>query len=64
MRKPDERIFNFLIQDNLIKAEETVFIDDYDINISAANSVGLRGLWLKPGQDLFDIFTQDGYLID
>lgn len=64
MRKPDAKIFDYVITDNQIKAEETVFIDDYDLNISAANRVGLNGLLLKPGQDLCALFTNDGRLIN
>ena len=62
MRKPDSKIFDFVIMDNLIKAEETIFIDDYDLNISAADRVGLNGLLLKPKQDLCLLFTNDGRL--
>jgi putative hydrolase of the HAD superfamily len=62
MRKPDIKIFDFVLSDTQIVAEETVFIDDYDLNISAANSVGLQGRWLKPNQDLCDLFTNTGHL--
>ncbi len=62
MRKPDVSIFNSVVYDNQINPEETVFIDDYDLNVSAAKTVGLKALWLESGQDMCDLFTQDGRL--
>lgn len=62
MRKPETTIFNFVVQDKQIRPEDTVFIDDYDLNISAANAIGLKGLLLKPGQDLIDLFSEQGQL--
>ncbi len=58
MRKPDEKIFEFVTEDCLIKPEETAFIDDYDLNINAANAFGINGLFLKPGQDVSDLFSE------
>lgn len=62
MRKPDPKIFHYVLFENQIKAKETVFIDDYDLNIKASNTLGLQGLWLKPKQDLLDLFTTTGQL--
>lgn len=62
MRKPDANIFHLVIQDNLLNPQETVFIDDYDLNIAAADATGLKGLLLKPGQDLIDLFSEEGHL--
>lgn len=62
MRKPDPKIFKYVIRENHIQAHKTIFIDDYDVNVSAANSLGLQGLLLKHGQDVSDLFTTDGRL--
>ena len=62
MRKPDAEIFEYVLFDNQIMAEETVFIDDYDLNISAANSVGLNSILLEPKQEICDLFTSEGHL--
>lgn len=62
LRKPDHKIFNYVLHDNQIQAEETVFIDDYEVNISAAKKLGLNGLLLEPGLDVRDLFTSNGYL--
>lgn len=62
LRKPDAKIFNFVLQDNQLKAEETAFIDDFDVNIAAAKQCGLQSILLKPKQSILDLFTSDGIL--
>lgn len=62
LRKPDAKIFDFVLHDSQLKAEETVFIDDYDLNIAAAKQYGLHSLLLKPGQTILDLFSRDGVL--
>lgn len=62
MRKPDAKIFDYVIQDSQIKAEETIFIDDYDLNISAANRAGLNSILLESKQEICDLFTFEGHL--
>ncbi len=56
MVKPDIRIFEQILQENNLKAEETVFIDDLDANVYAAVKTGIRGLILNSGKDLKDLF--------
>ncbi len=63
MRKPDHKIFYYALSESHIKPEETVFIDDYDLNIIAANKCGLKGIHLKPNQNISDLFDQNGFLI-
>ena len=48
-RKPDPTSFQFILDKEGLKAEETLFIDDNEPNIIAAASVGLQVLYLKPG---------------
>ena len=43
MVKPDAEIFNFLLNKYSLKAEECLFIDDNDKNISGARAVGIGG---------------------
>lgn len=62
MRKPDAEIFDYVIQDSQIKAEETIFIDDYDLNISAANRARLNSILLESKQEICDLFTFEGHL--
>lgn len=48
-RKPDPTSFQFILDKEGIKAEDTLFIDDNEPNIIAAASVGLQVLHLKEG---------------
>ena len=40
--KPDKRIFLYALKQSQSKAEETLFIDDSEININAASELGLE----------------------
>ena len=52
MRKPEDRFFNLILNENGLNASETLFIDDTSINTDAAEKLGIRGLYLKPGEDI------------
>jgi putative hydrolase of the HAD superfamily len=45
MRKPDENIFRYAIENSNLKPEETLFIDDLKVNIESAKKTGLKTLW-------------------
>lgn len=47
-RKPWPEIYQQIIDENQLKAEETLFIDDNVDNVQAANQVGLQGLHVVP----------------
>lgn len=47
MRKPDKAIYQFVLDQNGLVAGETLFIDDTQDNVLAAESVGIKGLYLK-----------------
>jgi len=42
MRKPTEEIFEFVLKDNLLVAEECLFIDDTEENTITANRLGMH----------------------
>ncbi|MCF6336068.1 MAG: HAD family phosphatase [Spirochaetales bacterium] len=44
LNKPDIRIYETLLSNYDLKAEETVFIDDMEENIEAAEKLGIRGI--------------------
>ena len=48
LRKPNQDIFEFVLQDENLKAEETLFIDDTFINIETAQRLGFKTHLLKP----------------
>jgi len=50
LRKPDEEIYSFVLEDAGIKAGETLFIDDLAINIEGAKSVGIKTHHLLPNE--------------
>ena len=52
MRKPEDRFFNLILNENGLNAGETLFIDDTSINTDAAEKLGIRGVYLKPGEDI------------
>lgn len=62
MRKPEERYFNRILEENKLAKSETVFIDDTVNNTSASESYGIKGILLSPPMTLADIFTPEGYL--
>lgn len=41
--KPDKRIYEILLQKYLLKAEESLFIDDIEINVKTAEGLGMKG---------------------
>ncbi len=49
MRKPEPGIFIKVLKDNNLIPSETLFIDDMKENIAAAESVGMKGLYILPG---------------
>ena len=56
IRKPDPRIFKFVLSDRKLLPAETLFIDDMLPNVEAAISVGITGYHLKKGEDFVDLF--------
>ncbi|MFY0594268.1 HAD family hydrolase [Roseivirga sp.] len=56
MRKPNQDIFKFVMEDANISAEETLFIDDSMQHIETAKSCGLQTHHLKDGESIIDLF--------
>ncbi len=55
LRKPDASIFEFVLSDAGIAANETLFIDDLLKNIEAAAAVGIKTHHLKAGERVEDL---------
>ncbi|WP_299549810.1 HAD family phosphatase [Seonamhaeicola sp.] len=49
LRKPGNEAFCFLLRENNLKANETLFIDDSIDNIRSAEAVGIKGSLFKGG---------------
>lgn len=56
MLKPDPEIFEAVLNETGIKAEETLFIDDAEPNIETALSLGFRTYLAAPKEDFRRIF--------
>ena len=54
MRKPDAEIYEFVLSENGLIAEETIFIDDSILNIQGAEKVGITGKYLPAGAEIVD----------
>lgn len=52
MRKPDVEIFEHVLNENSLQAEETLFIDDSIQHIRGAEKCGLKTLFLEKGKSL------------
>jgi len=62
LRKPDLEIYDFVLQQDQLTAQETLFIDDTILNTAAASSMGIHTWHLEPGKEditqLFEIKKQ------
>ncbi|WP_320051816.1 HAD family phosphatase [uncultured Acetobacteroides sp.] len=54
LRKPDPAIYQLVLDQNKLKAEETLFIDDSAQNLSTPNSLGIQVYHLTNGEDVVD----------
>lgn len=55
-RKPDAEIFQFVLDENGLTAEETFFIDDSPQHVEGAKRTGIQALLLTPGKTINDLF--------
>jgi glucose-1-phosphatase len=44
LRKPDERIYHKVLKNSRLNAEETLFLDDSEMNVRVAEEVGMRAV--------------------
>lgn len=52
LRKPDREIYEYVLADAELVAEETVFFDDLEVNIEAARQLGIRGVLHPLGSEI------------
>jgi putative hydrolase of the HAD superfamily len=55
LRKPSKEIFEAVLKNEGLAAEETVFIDDSETNIKGAKLVGLQTIYLPTPKTVFDL---------
>ena len=61
MRKPDAEVYELILNQNGLKAEETLFIDDSEHHIIGARKVGLNAyhLNLQEGETIEKLFVEE-----
>lgn len=62
-RKPDAEIYEFVLQQNNLVAEETLFVDDLKENTDSAQQLGIHVWNLDPSKDeVSELFTKNTIL--
>lgn len=56
--KPDSKIFKETERRFGIKPEETIFLDDSEANCKAAEALGFKTIWVKPGCEFMTLLRQ------
>jgi putative hydrolase of the HAD superfamily len=63
-RKPDRNIYEFVLNENHLIPEETLFVDDLKENTDAAKELGLNVWNLIPGkEDVVTLLTRKEFLV-
>lgn len=55
-RKPNSDIFEYVLNDAGMIPQETLFIDDTEINIDTAAALGINSFYLNPNLDMVSLF--------
>ena len=55
-RKPDAEIFEQVLEENNLMPEETLFLDDYAVNIEGAKALGIKTIHVTSPQLILDYF--------
>lgn len=58
MKKPDDEIFQAVLYEADIRPEETLFVDDLEVNCQAAERNGIHSFQNKEFDDWIDYFKQ------
>lgn len=62
-RKPNANIYEFVLNENALKASETIFVDDLKENTEAAKELGMQVWNLIPGkEDVVDLLKRKEFL--
>lgn len=62
MRKPNEDIFNFVLNTHNLIAEETLFIDDSPQHVEGALSIGIKAKLLAKNREVEDLIKELGLI--
>lgn len=55
LRKPNKEVYEYVLKNNQLNPEETLFIDDALVNVEAARESGMKAVHIQPGMDIVDL---------
>lgn len=58
LRKPGTAIYDEVLHQQNLKAEETLFLDDNADNIEGANQVGIHTIWVEPSKTILEYLAK------
>ena len=58
LKKPDPEIFEFILRDAELLPNETLFIDDSQVNIEGAEALGIQSFLLPPEIGIVELFPE------
>ncbi|MEQ9440538.1 MAG: HAD family phosphatase [Cyclobacteriaceae bacterium] len=58
LRKPEREIYEYVVSDGGLIPKETLFVDDREENILAAQELGLQTFHVTPDQDILAFFAE------
>lgn len=56
MKKPDVEIYEYVLQNNNLLPQETIFLDDNVDNLAGANKAGIRTFHVQQPDQIFSLF--------
>jgi epoxide hydrolase-like predicted phosphatase len=57
--KPDREIFEIFLEKYSLLPDECLFIDDLEINVQTAKSIGMKAIWLYDTHDLKHLIEEE-----
>ena len=63
MRKPDREIFDFVIEENNLEPDRTLFLDDNSDNLKGANECGINTIQINHPEDVPQLLLNAGIKI-
>ncbi|RPE13503.1 HAD family phosphatase [Chitinophaga lutea] len=58
LRKPEKEAYQLILDENNLRPEETLFIDDTLPNVEAAKALGIQTIHLQPPRTILDVFRK------
>jgi glucose-1-phosphatase len=62
MRKPNVEIFEYVVRQNNLEPQQTLFFDDTKMHVEGAKKAGLHAYWIDLSREDINSFFEDGQL--